>query len=161
MITETLTGLRDVDDVQGSFLLAGNGQLMARDLPALFHNDIFGEIGPRLVRLRETLETDGDDVSALTLRFADHKLHLRPIGTLLLGVITNAKVNGPALRMAINLVARRVASQGSRLEVEVPPATPAIDLEPDASTPKASPVGMRRAPGVMGRRDIVFRGNKL
>ena len=161
MITETLSGLRDVDEVQGSFLLGDSGQLMARDLPALFHNDIFGEIGPRLVRLRETLEADGDDVSTVTLRFAEHKLHLRTIGALLLGVITNAKVNGPALRMAINLVSRRVASQGSRIQVEVPSAAPAVDLEPDASTPAAAPVGMRRAPGVMGRNDIVFRGNKL
>ena len=71
MVTETLAGLRDVDDVQGSFLLGASGELMARDLPAVFDADMFSEIGPRLVRLRETLEADGDDVSALTLRFSD------------------------------------------------------------------------------------------
>jgi predicted regulator of Ras-like GTPase activity (Roadblock/LC7/MglB family) len=108
--TETLAGLRDVDDVQGGFLLGRSGELVARDLPAVFDAEIFGEIGPRLIRLRETLEADGDDVSALTLRFSEHKLHLRAVGGFLLGVVTNATVNGPALRMAINLVTRRVAA---------------------------------------------------
>jgi predicted regulator of Ras-like GTPase activity (Roadblock/LC7/MglB family) len=124
MVTETLAGLRDVDDVQGSFLLGASGELMARDLPAVFDADMFSEIGPRLVRLRETLEADGDDVSALTLRFSEHKLHLRAVGRFLLGVVTNAKVNGPALRMAINLVTRRVATQARAIPVEVEAETP-------------------------------------
>jgi predicted regulator of Ras-like GTPase activity (Roadblock/LC7/MglB family) len=154
MIGETLAGLRDVDDVHGSFLLSGGGRLLARDLPAMFHSDLFGEIGPRLVRLRETLESDGEDVSSLTLRFSEHKLHLRAVGALLLGVVTTARVNGPALRMALNLVAKRVASQASTL------------VEPDAATaapdaPAAPPIGARRAPGVTGRTDIRFRGQKL
>lgn len=158
MITDTLAGLRDVDDVRGSFLLAGGGQLVARDLPALFQPDIFGEIGPRLVRLRETLESDGDDVSGLTLRFAEHKLYLRTVGALLLGVITGARVNGPALRMALNLVARRVASQASeiRAHVEAQSAAPAV-----ITAPKGPPIGTLRAPGVTGRSDIVFKGRKL
>jgi predicted regulator of Ras-like GTPase activity (Roadblock/LC7/MglB family) len=158
MLTDTLAGLRDVDDVRGSFLLTGGGQLVARDLPALFHSEIFGEIGPRLVRLRETLESDGDDLSGLTLRFAEHKLYLRTVGALLLGVITGAKVNGPALRMAINLVARRVAAQANdiRIAAEALPATPAV-----TTTPTAPPIGTLRAPGVTGRSDIIFKGRKL
>jgi predicted regulator of Ras-like GTPase activity (Roadblock/LC7/MglB family) len=156
MIAETLSGLRDVEDVRGSFLLGGGGQLVARDLPAMFHSDIFAEIGPRLVRLRETLESDGDDMSALTLRFAEHKLHLRAVGALLLGVITSAKVNGPALRMAMNLVTRRVSAQANDLQPDAPEAP-----VPVATTPHAPPVGTLRAPGVMGREDIVFRGRKL
>jgi predicted regulator of Ras-like GTPase activity (Roadblock/LC7/MglB family) len=159
MVTETLTGLRDVDDVRGSFLLSGQGQLVARDLPSMFHSDIFSEIGPRLVRLRETLETDGDNVSTLTLRFSEHKLHLRSVGALLLGVVTSAKVNGPALRMAINLVARRVASQANDLRIEVEPTPKAPAPSPVAMTPSAPPVSTR--PGVTGRGDILFRGRKL
>jgi predicted regulator of Ras-like GTPase activity (Roadblock/LC7/MglB family) len=158
MIVETLAGLRDVDDVRGSFLLSGGGELVARDLPAMFHTDVFSEVGPRIMRLRETLESDGEEVSALTLRFSEHKLHLRAIGALLLGVITGARVNGPALRMAINLVARRVAAQASEIRVEPAPEAARALAQP---TPQAAPVGTLRAPGVMGREDIVFRGRKL
>jgi predicted regulator of Ras-like GTPase activity (Roadblock/LC7/MglB family) len=160
MIIETLTGLRDVDDVRGSFLLSGGGQLVARDLPPLFHPEIFGEIGPRLVRLRETLESEGDQVSALTLRFAEHKLHLRAVGAFLLGVITGAKVNGPALRMAINLVVRRIVAQANELQADAR-ALVAPEVARAKIERPGPPLGTLRAPGVMGREDIVFRGRKL
>ncbi|HEV8550216.1 MAG TPA: roadblock/LC7 domain-containing protein [Polyangiaceae bacterium] len=158
MVTETLQGLRDVDEVHGSFLLGPGGELLARDLPAVFDAGIFEEVGPRLVRLRETLEATGGDLGVLTLRFTDHKLHVRSVGAHLLGVLTSAKVNGPALRMAINLVARRVASHAGHLESEVPP-----EVAPNVPPPpaRAAPVGTLRAPGVMGRSDISFRGRKL
>jgi len=159
MVTETLTGLRDVDDVQGSFLLGKTGELVARDLPSVFHSEIFGEIGPRLVRLRETLESSGGDLTTLTLRFSEHKLHLRSVGALLLGVITAAKVNGPALRMAMNLVTRRVAAHSGELAPELPADAPVA--QPAVATPAAPKVGMNRGAGVAGRADISFRGRKL
>jgi predicted regulator of Ras-like GTPase activity (Roadblock/LC7/MglB family) len=165
MITETLTGLRDVDEVQGSFLLAGGGELVARDLPAVFHSEIFGEIGPRLVRLRETLESNGGDLASLTLRFAEHKLHIRAVGALLLGVVTSAKVNGPALRMAINLVTRRVAGHAGELKPEVAALAPGPPSKQEQAserhTPMAPPVGTQRGAGVAGRADISFRGRKF
>ena len=109
-LVQTLGGLRDVDEVQGSFLLAGDGRLLARDLPAVFHAELFADVGPRLARLRDTFDTDGG-TSTLTMRFSDHKLHLRAVGSKLLCVLTGAAVNGPALRMAMNLVARQVETQ--------------------------------------------------
>jgi predicted regulator of Ras-like GTPase activity (Roadblock/LC7/MglB family) len=106
-LDRALGGLRDLDEVQGSFVLAGDGRLLAHDLPALFHAEIFTEAGPRLTRLRETFEGEGA-ASTLTLRFTDHKLHVRAVGPKLLCVLTGASVNGPALRMAMNIVARHV-----------------------------------------------------
>ena len=107
MLTQTLSGLRDVDEVQGSFLLGDDGELVARDLPPVFHADIFADIGPRLLRLREMFDlTRGP--STLTMRFADHKLFVCFIGNKLLCVLTGAAVNAPALRMAMNLVVRRI-----------------------------------------------------
>jgi predicted regulator of Ras-like GTPase activity (Roadblock/LC7/MglB family) len=155
MLTEALAGLRDVGDVQGSFLLGGAGELVARDLPPVFYPEIFAEVGPRLVRLRETLESSGEELGTLTLRFSEHKLHLRSVGALLLGVVTSSTVNGPALRMAINLVARRVAAQGSKLEREVPSAA---SVE---ATPVVPPFAPRSVPPVSKRTDITFRGRKL
>lgn len=107
MLTQALTGLRDVEEVQGSFLFGDEGELLARDLPAVFHAEIFAAVGPRLLRLREMFEL-APSAGTLTLRFADHKLHVRAVGKKLLCVLTGSSVNGPALRMAMNLVARRV-----------------------------------------------------
>jgi predicted regulator of Ras-like GTPase activity (Roadblock/LC7/MglB family) len=110
MLDRVLSGLRDVDEVQGSFVLAGDGRLLGRDLPALFHAEIFAEVGPRLARLRETFDAESGSAT-FTLRFTDHKLHVRAVGSKLLCVLTGAAVNGPALRMAMNLVARHVEAQ--------------------------------------------------
>jgi predicted regulator of Ras-like GTPase activity (Roadblock/LC7/MglB family) len=129
-----LGGLRDVDEVQGSFLLGSEGRLLARDLPAVFHPEIFADVGPRLVRLRETFDDLGGPTT-LTMRFTDHKLYVRAIGPKLLCVLTGANVNGPALRMAMNLVARHVETHPDAETVEVarpslPAATPA-EREPE------------------------------
>ena len=106
-LSRTLAGLRDVSEVQGSFLLEGDGSLLARDLPAVFHAELFADVGPRLARLRETFDTT-NDASTITMRFTDHKLHVRSVGSRLLCVLSGAAVNAPALRMAMNLVARRL-----------------------------------------------------
>src|SRR5690348_8005537 len=107
MLSQALSGLRDVEEVQGSFVCGDEGELIARDLPAVFHEEIFADVGPRLLRLREMLEL-ASGAGTVTMRFADHKLHVRAVGKKLLCVLTGAAVNGPALRMAMNLVARRV-----------------------------------------------------
>jgi hypothetical protein len=57
--------------------------------------------------------------------------------------------------MAINLVARRVAAQGSKLEPEVPSAA---SVE---ATPIVPPLPTRSVPPLSKRSDITFRGRKL
>ncbi len=161
MLSQALNGLRDVDEVQGSFLVGDEGRLLARDLPAVFHAELFADVGPRLVRLREMFDVGSRQPSTLTLRFAEHKLHVRSVGQLLLCVITGAKVNGPALRMAINLVARRVESSTNPSHdlmdaltpmpsARLTPPPPAI--QESTSTPIAGAVEPRRGILYRGRR---------
>jgi hypothetical protein len=90
--------------------LEEDGSLLAHDLPALFHAQLVAEVGPRLARLRDSFDA-GAGVSTLTMRFTDHKLHVRAVGSKLLCVLTGATVNEPALRMAMNLVARQAGAQ--------------------------------------------------
>lgn len=138
MLSQALAGLRDVDEVQGSFLLGSDGRLLARDLPAVFHHEIFADVGRRLVRLRDTF----DDVSGpttLTMRYTDHKLYVRTIGSKLLCVLTGADVNGPALRMAMNLVARHVEAHPDEDDrvAELPrPSVPATTTPPPEREPE-------------------------
>jgi predicted regulator of Ras-like GTPase activity (Roadblock/LC7/MglB family) len=138
MLSQTLAGLRDVDEVQGSFLLGSGGHLLARDLPAVFHAEIFADVGPRLVRLRDTFDEQGGSTT-LTMRFTDHKLHVRAIGSKLLCVLTGAGVNGPALRMAMNLVARHVETHPEQDDgaAEIPrQSVPATTTPPPEREPE-------------------------
>ena len=162
--SDALTGLRDVDDVQGSFLVGGEGTLLARDLPAVFHAELFAEVGPRLVRLREMFDPGSKQPSTLTLRFSEHKLHVRSVGEMLLCVLTGAKVNAPALRMAINLVARRVQGEaaaqiGNALFDAITPM-PSTRLTPRPFSPPESMTGTPIPGGSDSRRDVLYRGRR-
>jgi len=162
--SDALTGLRDVEDVQGSFLIGAEGTLLARDLPPVFHAELFAEVGPRLVRLRETFDPGSQQPSTVTLRFSEHKLHVRSIGQLLLCVLTGAKVNAPALRMAINLVARRVQSEagaqiGNALFDAVTPL-PSARLTPPPVAPTEAATATPIPGGSDSRRDVLYRGRR-
>jgi predicted regulator of Ras-like GTPase activity (Roadblock/LC7/MglB family) len=145
-----------VDDVHGSFLIGRDGGLLAKDLPTVFTDELFADVGPRLVRLRETLESNGEDVKSLVLRFTEHKLHLRPVGPSLLCVITGSRVNGPALRMATNLVAKHVEMEA---ETPGPPRTsapPRVAVTP--SPPRTSSIPTEPAPPT--KREVMYRGRR-
>jgi hypothetical protein len=112
-IVRALHALRDVAGVQGSFALDPNGTLICKDLPAVFHDELFVEVGTRLSRFVETVAADGDEVSSAILRFDVHRLHVTRFARGLLAVITDDEVNNAALSMAVTLTARRLQSEMS------------------------------------------------
>src|SRR5579862_7118264 len=107
-IEDSLRSLRDVPGVYGSFVLAGSGALIARDLPDVFDGNLFAEVGPRMTRLWETLLSAGDELDACVLRYLEHKVYVRRMTWGLIGVISGVTVNMPALRMVANLIVRRI-----------------------------------------------------
>jgi hypothetical protein len=149
-VRQSLAALKDVEGVTGSFVFAPTGRVLARELPQLFDDGALMEAGGRLARLRETFAAVGDDLSAAVIRFRDYKLYLRTLSGGTLCIVANNDVNMPAMRMAANLVGRRLApvlgspehvkSLGTERATEAPP--------PPASRPAAqSPPGMRRFRG--------------
>jgi len=139
----TLAALRDVAGVHGSFVLNLTGELLAKDLPAVFHDELFVEVGSRLSRFVETLAADGDEVTSAILRFDEHRLYVSRFPHGLLAVITAGEVNAAALRMAMTLTARRLEPEVVRvLTAPPPPVAPA----PSAAPPAAAPAQLASAP---------------
>jgi predicted regulator of Ras-like GTPase activity (Roadblock/LC7/MglB family) len=119
-IQKTLGGLSDVDGVIGSFVITDAGALLGSNLPAVFDQDLFAEAGPRIARLVEASAALSEGFRACILRFAEHKLFVRQVEGAFLGVMLTATGSVPALKIATNLVAKRlVALLGE------PPATEA------------------------------------
>jgi predicted regulator of Ras-like GTPase activity (Roadblock/LC7/MglB family) len=139
-ISQTLSSLRDIQGVHGSFFVSPAGRLVSKDLPSVFDESLFAEVGPRLVRLQETLTSTGDDLEMCLLRFAEHKLFLRPTVTGSLCVLMTASVNLPALKMAVNLAARRVNAELTGVG-ELPPVSTrsAPPPEPGPGSPSSHP----------------------
>jgi predicted regulator of Ras-like GTPase activity (Roadblock/LC7/MglB family) len=144
-IIDHLRVLRDVQGVYGSFVVAGSGSLVDRDLPAAFDETVLAEVGPRVARLFETFVSGGRDMSACMLRYSEHKLYVRKMTWGLIGVLSTSAVNLPALRMVVNLVVRRIdpeigaiVSTSNRSASNVAPPLPlkrstvpvAVDPEP-------------------------------
>jgi len=103
-----LAQLRDVPGIEGSFVVSDMGRLLARDMPPVFDDDVLGEVGPRALRLRDTLGYAGEDLDSAVVRYADYLFFLRPLNDGVLCVLTTQSVNVPAVKMAMNLCARRL-----------------------------------------------------
>jgi predicted regulator of Ras-like GTPase activity (Roadblock/LC7/MglB family) len=149
-LSATLSSLRDVEGIIGSFVVNKDGDLLAQDLPAYFAG-VAEEVGPRVLRLCDALSLSEGAVSTCTVRYTNHKLTLRSVDGALLAVLTSAAVNAPALRMAINLVARKctphalsappVSDSAPPLSVAPPsPLPPSVPAPSSQRTPSTAPV---------------------
>ncbi len=123
-VARTLGALRDVAGVHGSFVLRPSGELAGKDLPAVFHDELFVEVGARLARFIETMAADGDEVASAVLRFDEHRLFVTRFAHGLLAVITSNDINLAALRMALTLTTRRIEPElAHSLTSPAPPAS--------------------------------------
>ena len=151
IVRATLLALKDVQGVQGGFVLAGNGSLVAMEMPPLFDAAMFAELGPRIERLSESFASLGDDLESCMVRFSDHVLCVKRFakgGALC--VLATHPVNLPALRMALNLADKRLSGQvnGTGLvggavyagtTTTVPAAAQAVAPAPQPAQPQAAP----------------------
>ena len=107
-LSSLLHSLRDVPGIAGSFVVSDLGRLLGRDMPAVFGDDVLGEVGPRALRLRETLGHESDTGGSFVVTYADYLLFLRPLRDGLMCVLGSPEVNLAALRMALTLTVRRI-----------------------------------------------------
>jgi predicted regulator of Ras-like GTPase activity (Roadblock/LC7/MglB family) len=146
----SLATLKDVAGIMGSFVCTPDGRLVSREISPVFDDGALAEAGSRLLRMREAFAAGGDDMEAGVIRFRDHRIYTKTLGNSVLVILTEADVNMPALRMAANLVGRRIAAAVAHVESEPPSVrTPApVPAEPARTVRRAeAPPGMRRFRG--------------
>lgn len=180
-LTASLASLRDLEGIVGSFVVGEEGELLAKDLPAYF-DGVLEEVGPRLIRLRDAFDLAEGDVSSCAVRFKSHRLTIRSVEGALLAVIADSKINGPALRMAMNLVLKKctpeelTSSRSSYLppppsyqQAPLPPSS--ATLPTATSTPNSAHATLPSHPGrdpapsspdsPRKKREIFFRGKRV
>lgn len=142
-IQKTLVALKDVSGTRGSFVLNKDGKLLAMEMPSLFDVAMFSDLGPRIERLTETFSSLGDEMESCLVRFSDHMLCVKPLpagGSLC--ILTDSAVSLPALKMAVNLAHRRLASEVATAEpmsAKPEPAAPSTAASPPPPPPAAEP----------------------
>jgi hypothetical protein len=77
-------------------------------MPALFGDETLAEVGPRALRLRDTLGEASESLAWCVLRYSTNLLCMRPLRDGLLIVLTDRDANLPALRMAMSHSVRRL-----------------------------------------------------
>jgi predicted regulator of Ras-like GTPase activity (Roadblock/LC7/MglB family) len=145
-----LRTLRDIEGVLGSFLVGDNGQLLARDIAAACDSAVLRTVGARVEQLCDAFVSAhiGGSFESTTLTFAEHKLQVRALGSAFLIAVVTAHANMPALKMAMNMVGRRIAADFARSSWL--PDAPARASEPPAHGAAAASEGPTRS--YRGRR---------
>jgi hypothetical protein len=117
----------------------------------VFDDGALMEAGSRLIRFREAFAAGGDELEVGVIRFRDHRIYMKVVGNGMLMILAEGDVNMPALRMAANLVGRRIAPAVAHVEAEPPPVRapePAPTPAPPVRALHAeAPPGMRRFRG--------------
>jgi predicted regulator of Ras-like GTPase activity (Roadblock/LC7/MglB family) len=146
-VRTSLATLKDVGGVVGSFVCTPNGRLVSREIPAMFDDGALAEAGSRLIRFQEAFAAGGDDLEVGVIRFEEHRIYMKVVGNSMLMILVQGAVNMPALKMAANLVSRRIAPAVAQAEVEPLPAP--AEAAPPVRKPRfaVAPPGMRRFRG--------------
>ena len=160
-VAVALATLKDVAGITGSFAFTNTGRLVGREIHPMFDSAVLAEAGERLTRLRDTFAAVGDELDLAVIRFQDHKLYLKVLAGGMLCIVAEGVVNMAALRMAANLVGRRIAPALEQAEADPPlsqPPTvvPQVDVAAEAAAAARRPPVF--VPGTGMRR---FRGHDL
>jgi len=160
--------LFDLPEVYGSFLVTPAGSIAARAIPEIVDDATLAEVGGRVIRLGDTFQTIGVSPELCVIRFIEHKLYVKTLPVGVLCIVTGAGISLPALRMAANLVARKVASEMTRLGGAAPLAAPATFMPRTSSTgmsvpppPPPPPATSSSAPAGAGSSARMYRGRPI
>jgi predicted regulator of Ras-like GTPase activity (Roadblock/LC7/MglB family) len=104
-----LTALKDIPGVVGSFVLTPQGTLAAREMPAIYPDSIFPELGRRLTTIGEVVDAQMGPMQELLMKFESYWVFVRHTANCLLTVLVADTVNFPALRMATNVALKQLA----------------------------------------------------
>ncbi len=158
----TLETLKDLEGILGSFVIGPGGSVLAQDFPSYFGSAAY-DIGARALRLKEALEVSEGELSHFVLRYGSHKVALRPVKGGLLTIVSESAVNMPALRMAMNLVARKLESTGLDTNDHASPPPPTTRPRPPTQSARATTQAAPEAQGARPSRNraMYFRGKRI
>ena len=140
-----LRALRDIEGVLGSFLIGERGELLGRDVPAACGPQVLQLIGGKLQQLCDAFVSAsvGGPFESTTLCFPQYKLQVRALGGAFLAAVLAADVNLPALKMAMNMLARQLVQEIARL---APIADSSYELPRHSARPEPAPRSYRGRP---------------
>lgn len=142
---QVLAPLRDIEGVEGSFIVSQTGQVLCHDMPYHFDAGTLGEVGPRASRIFEAWSLEPNRSECL-LRFIDHKLYMRGIDGAVLCALVTPDVHLTGMRTAAQLVGRRLGEWYTEQREAKRPARVAPPPLPLQTPVPPPPAGALREP---------------
>lgn len=135
-----LAALKDIHGVEGSFVMNTNGELVCRQMPAIFADEIFSELGRRLLSIYSTFDLQVSQFDDLLLKFDGYWLYIRRAAHGFLSILASETVNYPALKMASNLALSQLTTQiQSAKPIAIAPAATTVSEPTPMPQPEAAP----------------------
>ncbi len=147
-----LQALREIAGVEGVFLLSVSGVIVERDLPGYIPDDVLAVVAERVDRLFEATADASPGADEMLLAFAGTSLFLRRFDGLLVGVLASPKLNVEGVRIAANLLRRRLAAKPAPATQSAisahaasfsPPLVPQFSGMPSRPSPASAPVSSK------------------
>ncbi len=148
----TLLAFKDIPGVFGSFIFWPDGTLAARDMPSIYQDDVFAEIGRRLNGIADAVDPQVPGLSEMLVKFDAYWLLSRRTPHYTLNVLAEENVNYPALKMATNVAMRHLAEK-------VVAAVPTINAQ--MKLPEMTEVYAPAAPAPEPRSRRIWRGQMV
>ncbi len=157
-----LAALKDIHGVEGSFVMNTNGELVCRQMPAIFADEIFAEVGRRLLSIYSTFDLQVSQFDDLLLKFDGYWLYIRRAAHGFLSILTAETVNYPALKMASNLALSQLTNQiQTARPIAIAPAVMATQSPVPAPVAAPAPVVMEPPKTVTPIHRRFFRGQPV
>jgi hypothetical protein len=128
--------------------------MIFREMPAIFPDNTFPNLGRRLASIVEATETQISSIQEVLLKFEGHWLLVRRSAQGFLTILTAETVNFPALKMASNVALKqisehliaspRVAPGPAADLAEATPSVPVTETAPVAPAQTTEPPKKRR-----------------
>jgi len=155
-----LSALKDIPGVVGSFVLNDKGALVSREMPAVYPDDIYPEMGRRLIGVYEAIALQMASLGDFLLKFDGYWFLCRRTTQCFLGILTTETVNYPALKMATNVALRQIDAQVATMQPliaeKVAEPAPIEDVIPE---PEPVPVAVEPAPAAPTKGKRFWRGS--
>jgi len=156
-----LTALKDIPGVVGSFVLSPQGALAAREMPAIYPDEIFSELGRRLATIGEVIESQMGAPREVLMKFEGYWVFIRHTAPCLFAVLVAEAVNFPALRMATNVAMKQIADRMGEPPV-VATAQSVVAPAPAAAPTAPASVAAESAPvAAPAKRRRIWRGQYI
>lgn len=106
-VTKLTQYIQALPGVEGCYIASPSGGIVAKDMPALFDDEILSDVAVNCSHVLETFKSEMPSCSELQLDMELKKIFIRDLGAFILIILVNEDEQVANIRIAANVAAKR------------------------------------------------------